>query len=216
MSAVSPATAAARKTLQHRAFQQSGRILGGDLLLTELAPDGKHRGELFDHRRLPLCRARRHDGDERCDHARIEPIVLGQSPAGLGELPQLERIDLAHRHAGRKQGPDDTTLVATTRLDADRCDRGAAQLLDQFGPAGGVIAHRRALLVGQHHDVQTILRHVDTTEREHCHLRIPSLLMRARARATVRVWKKRLELQAHSRFGIRSACGLPVATGRRS
>ena len=41
-----PGDAAARKTLQHRAFQQSGRILGGDLLLTELAPDGKHRGEL--------------------------------------------------------------------------------------------------------------------------------------------------------------------------
>jgi hypothetical protein len=37
--------------------------------------------------------------------------------------------------------------------------------------------------------------------------------MRARALATVRVWKKRLERQAHSRFKIRSACGLPVATG---
>ena len=36
------------------------------------------------------------------------------------------------------------------------------------------------------------------------------------AQATVRVWKKRLELQAHSRFRIRSACGLPVATGRRA
>jgi hypothetical protein len=34
-----------------------------------------------------------------------------------------------------------------------------------------------------------------------------------RAQATVRVWKKRLELRAHSRFGIQSACGLPVATG---
>jgi hypothetical protein len=30
-----------------------------------------------------------HDGDERCDHPRIKPIVLGQNPAGLGELPQL-------------------------------------------------------------------------------------------------------------------------------
>jgi ABC-type uncharacterized transport system substrate-binding protein len=38
-------------------------------------------------------------------------------------------------------------------------------------------------------------------------------LMRARAQATVRVWKKRLELQAHSRFAIRSAYGLPAATG---
>src|SRR5260370_32819454 len=80
----------------------------------------------------------------------------------------------------RDRRPDNTTLVATTRLDPDRRYRGAAQLL---GPAGGVIA-RRTLLVGQHRDVQTILRHVDTTEREHCHLRIPSLLMRARAQAT--------------------------------
>jgi hypothetical protein len=48
-------------------------------------------------------------------------------------------------------------------------------------PRSGVITHRRALLLGQHHDVQTILRHIDTAEREHCHLRIPSLLMRARA-----------------------------------
>ena len=37
--------------------------------------------------------------------------------------------------------------------------------------------------------------------------------MRARAQATVRAWKKRPELQAHSRIGIRSGCGLPVATG---
>jgi hypothetical protein len=45
------------------------------------------------------------------------------------------------------------------------------------------------------------------------HLRNPSLLMRARAQATVRVWKKRPELQAHSRIEIRGGCGLPVATG---
>src|SRR5262249_5878107 len=96
-------------------------------------------------------------------------------------------------------------------FDADRCDREAAQLLDQYRPAGWVVRHRRGVLVGQHYNVQTILRHVDSAKREH--LRIPSLLMRARAVATVRVWKKRLELQAHSRTGIRSACGLPVATG---
>src|SRR6266581_9266089 len=35
------------------------------------------------------------------------------------------------------------------------------------------------------------LRHIDTAKGEHCHLRIPSLLMRARAQATVRVWKMR-------------------------
>src|SRR5262249_46847016 len=37
------------------------------------------------------------------------------------------------------------------------------------------------------------LRRLAVMKREHGHLRIPSLLMRARALATVRVWKKRLE-----------------------
>ena len=46
-----------------------------------------------------------------------------------------------------------------------------------------------------------------------CHLRPPSLLMRARALATVREWKKRLERQAHSRSIDRGGCGLPVETG---
>src|SRR6516162_9103729 len=82
-----------------------------------------------------------------------------------------------------------------------------------IGNGFGVITHRRGLRLGQEHDVHTILRHIDTAKREHCHLRVPSLLMRARARATVRVWKKRPELQAHSRTGIRSGCGLPVVTG---
>ena len=44
------------------------------------------------------------------------------------------------------------------------------------------------------------------------HLRIPSLLMRARAQATVRVWKNRREHQAHSRSNFREGCGLPVVT----
>ena len=53
---------------------------------------------------------------------------------------------------------------------------------------------------------------IDSAKREHIHLRTPSLLIRPRAQATVRVWKKRPELQAHSRSESRDACGLPVAT----
>ena len=87
-----PSDAAARKALQHRTFQQSGRILGGDFVITELAPDSKHRGELFDHRRLPLRRPRWHDGDERCDHPRIKPIVLGQSPLALANCRSLNGL----------------------------------------------------------------------------------------------------------------------------
>jgi hypothetical protein len=103
-----PGDAAASKTLQHRIFQQSRGILGGDFLSTELAANDEHLDQPFGRRGLPLRRTCRH------------------------------------------------------------------------GPPGGVIAHRRALLLGQDHDVQSILRHIDTAKREHCQLRIPSLLMRAR------------------------------------
>src|SRR5215510_9095311 len=72
-------------------------------------------------------------------------------------------------------------------------DRERAQPCDQLGPAGCVVTHRKEPPLRQHHHIQAVLRHVDTAEREHGHLRIPSLLMRARALATVRVWKKRPE-----------------------
>ena len=57
------------------------------------------------------------------------------------------------------------------------------------------------------------LRHLASALKAHSHLRTPSLLMRARAQATVRVWKKRPGLQAHLQFTIQDGCGLPVATG---
>jgi hypothetical protein len=58
--------------------------------------------------------------------------------------------------------------------------------------------------------MQPFLRPIDTAERQHF------LLMRARAQATVRVWKKRPEPQAQLRLAIRNFCGLPVAAGARS
>jgi hypothetical protein len=209
-----PSDATARKPLQHCIFQQSGGILGGDFLGTELTAHGEHLSQPFDRRRARLRRLCRHDGDERGDHTSVERIVLGQNPTGPCELPQLERVDLACRHVGRKQGSHRAAFVPSARLQTDCRDREAAQPFDQFGPTGCVIAYREALLLRQHHDVQTILRHIDSANR--LHLRIPFLLMRARAQATVRVWKKRPELQAHSRFGIRNGCGLPVATRVRS
>ena len=142
----------------------------------------------------------------------INWIAFSEYSARPGELSKLERTDLAHGHAGCEQGTDDATFVTTARLYPDRRDRGAAQLFDQLGPAAVIITHRRASLLGHDHDVQTILRHINAAKREHCHLRIPFLLMRARALATVRVWKKRPEHQAHSRSDIRDARGVPVAT----
>src|SRR3974390_890697 len=114
--------AAPRKTLQHRIFQHSGGILGGDLRVAELAANGNHLREPFGRRPLPLDWVRRHNGHQRRDHARVEAIVLGQNTARFSKLSPLERIDLAHRHSSGEQGPHDTTLVSTTRLETDRGD----------------------------------------------------------------------------------------------
>src|SRR5262249_44804535 len=150
--------------------------------------------------------------DILCDQPRIEAIVLGQHAARAGELTKLVRVDTSHRQSRREQGTDDSTLVTTARLQANCGDCERAHPYDQLGPAGCVVTYRKEPPLRQHHHVQAVLRHVDTAKREHGHLRIPSLLMRARALATVRVWKKRPEHQAHSRSDIRDACGLLVAT----
>src|SRR5215472_8852067 len=133
----------------------------------------------------------------------------------VGIIATYSAISRASRRSfsRREQGTDDSALVTTARLKANRGDCERAHPYDQLGPAGCVVTYRKEPPLRQHHHVQAVLRHVDTAKREHGHLRIPSLLMRARALATVRVWKKRPEHQAHSRSDIRDACGLPVATG---
>jgi hypothetical protein len=162
---------------------------------------------------VPLSGACRHSGDEQRDQSSIEPIVLGENPTRLGKLAKLERIDLPHRNALCKQGASDTPLVAAAGFDPNRRDGQAPQARNQFGPACRVIPDPETLALRQQHYVQPVARNVDTTMRKVRHLRIPSLLIRARALATVRVWKKRLEHQAHSRFEHRGGDGLPVTTG---
>jgi hypothetical protein len=46
----------ARKTLQHRIFQQPGGILGSDFLGAELAANGEHLGQPFGCWRRALRR----------------------------------------------------------------------------------------------------------------------------------------------------------------
>src|SRR5262252_7993507 len=64
--------------------------------------------------------------------------------------------------------------------------------------------------------VQTIDRNIDPDIVRFAHLRTPSLLMRARALATVRVWKIWLERQAHPRSNSQDAHGLPAMAGAGS
>jgi hypothetical protein len=118
-----PCDATPRKPLQHRIFQQSRGILNGNFLDVELTANRQHLGQPFDPGRARLRRSCRHDGDKRRDHAGIERTVLGQNPAGAGELAQLERVDLASRQAGCQQGAHRPALVASAGLETDCRDR---------------------------------------------------------------------------------------------
>jgi hypothetical protein len=143
-------------------------------------------------------------------------IVFGQDPVGPSKLAQLCRIDPPYRQARRQQCTHDAALVSAGRFKPDRRNRQAAQMLDQSGPAGGRIGDRQTLLIRQNHDIQTVHRDIDADSVRLAHLRTPSLLMRARALATVRVWKRRLEHQAHSRSDSQNAFGLPAVAGTGS
>ena len=160
--------------------------------------------------------ARRHDHVEAGDQPRIEPIILGPHAAGFGELMQLEGIDAARRQAGRQQGAQDPALVAAAGLEAEGGDVERTQSCNQLGPAGRVVGEGETLLLGQDHDIHAVLGDVDAGIGQFCPLRIPYLLMRARALATVRAWKRRPEHQAHSRSDIRGGSGLAAETGSGS
>src|SRR5262249_43629055 len=198
---------------QHGIFEMSRLVLDRNMLVTQLSPHRHDLGEPFD-RSVPLHNSCRHNRDILCDQPRIEAIVLGQHAAVAGELTKLARVDTSHRQSRREQGTDDSALVTTARLKANCGDCERAQPCDQLGPAGCVVTYRKEPPLRQHHHVQAVLRHVDTAKREHGHLRIPSLLMRARALATVRVWKKRPEhkltrgLISEAAAGFRSRRGL--------
>src|SRR5262249_4976238 len=136
-----------------------------------------------------------------------------QHATGTGELTKLVWIDASNRQACSQQDADNPAFVSATGFDADRSNAQATQPPNQLGPAGSAIWDREAASVGQQQHIQAVLRYRDTAMQKLLHLRIPSLLMRARALATVRVCKKRLEHQAHSRSVNRGGYGLPVATG---
>src|SRR5829696_4021941 len=138
---------------------------------------------------------------------------LARAPRARGELPKPIRIDAAHREAGGEQGANDAAFVAAARLEPDRREGQAAQPRAERVPACLVVGDREPCGLRQQQHVEPVLRHVDSTEALLYHPRVPSLLMRARALATVREWKKRLEHQAHSRPCHRGGYGLPVVTG---
>src|SRR5262249_55929489 len=105
------------------------------------------------------------------------------------------------------------TLVTATRFQADRGDRTSRQSSEQLSPAGCVVGDAKSSPTGSDCYVQTIDRNIDPDIVRLAHLRTPSLLMRARALATVRVWKIWLERRARPRSDSQDAHGLPVIAG---
>ena len=207
-----PCQAAFVEAPQHGVLDMGCLVLDRYMLVAQLTPHGHDLGKPFGGD-VTLYNACRHDRDILRDQLCIEAVVLGQHATRAGKLTKLVGVDPPHRQACREQGPDDAALVSAARLDPDRRDRRAVQPLDQLGPAGRVVMDRKASPLGQHHHIQAMHRYVDSTIAMLYHLRAPSLLMRARALATVREWKKRPEHLAHSRSINRGGYGLPVATG---
>src|SRR6516162_5548859 len=198
--------------LQQGVFEMAGLALHRNMLVAELAAHRDGLSEPFEGR-IALNHSGRHDRNIVGDQARIDAVVFRQSAGSASKLPHFVRVDPPHREAGCQQDADDATLVAATRLQADRGDRTSRQSSDQLSPAGRVVGDTKTAPSGSDCYVQTIDRNIDPDIVRLAHLRTPSLLMRARALATVRVWKIWLERRARPRSDSQDAHGLPVMAG---
>ena len=207
-----PRQAALGEAPEHGILKLCGLVFDCDVLVTELAPHGDDLGDSGGDR-VMAHDVGGHGRDILGDQPGIEPIVLGEGAASAGELPKSVGIDATHQQAGGEQGAEDAALLAAARLEPNGGEGQSAQPPDQRAPACLVVGDREACALRQQQHVKPVLRHVYSTEALLYHPRVPSLLMRARALATVREWKKRLEHQAHSRPCHRGGYGLPVATG---
>jgi hypothetical protein len=99
------------------------------------------------------------------------------------------------------------------RFQADRGDRTSRQPSDQLIPTRRAVGDTKSAPAGSDSYVQTIDRNIDPDIVKFDHLRTPSLLMRVRALATVRVGRIWRERQADPRPNSRDAHGLPAMTG---
>ena len=131
------------KTPQYGVLEMSRLVHSSDMFVTQLAPHGYDLGEAFD-RIITPHNACRHDRDVFCDQLSIETIILGQDAVGASELTKLVRVDASHRQSSCQQGTDDTTLITTAWLKANRSGCEWAQPFDQLSPTRRVIADRKA------------------------------------------------------------------------
>ena len=119
---------------------------------------------------------------EAGNHARIQPIGLGQDAQAAGEVADLARIDHGHRVAGRHQRGQHSVLVAPGGFDHNQTVSDGRQFIEQLAEPGRVVLDREALVFGQKAHIQRMLGDVDTYERvgSRVHEQVPVLRMRAR------------------------------------
>jgi hypothetical protein len=177
-----------RDAPQHGVLEMASLAFHRNVLVAELATHRDGLCEPLDGR-VALNNARRRDGDIIGDEARIDAVIFRQSARSASELSQLVRIDPPYRQAGGQQDADNATLVTAARFQADRGDRPSRQSGKQLSPASRVVGDTKTAPAGPDRDIQTIHRHINPDIESFAHLLTPSLLMRAHALATVRVWK---------------------------
>ncbi len=108
-----------------------------------------------------------HRGRETRQHARVQPVGLGQDAVGAGEVAGLAGIDQDDRQAGRGQGGYHGPLKAPAGFQHDASRPQRLELPLQAPQAAACARDCPDRPRGLHGYVQPGLRHIDP----HCHVR---------------------------------------------
>src|SRR5882724_11686906 len=140
------------------------------------------------HRRLDAL------GKQR-EHLRIDRVGLGKLAQGPGKVAYLARID--HRSPYSRAGKGRCSQAPEHVGGFHDHQRGPGQThqpLAQLGTARFIVGYAPRLALGQHMDIQMVLRHIDTYKNiklTHGFTRSYLAIIQARAQATARIHAKR-------------------------
>lgn len=124
---------------------------------------------------------------EEGDHLSVERVGLGQTAHGSGEVADLARVDDAERQSGRCERCSDVRLEAARGLQDDEGNREVAEAAREGFKPLRIPSDMEGFVRRPEMNVETVLGHVDADEDAGLFVHDPTLQMRARARAAVRV-----------------------------
>ena len=145
---------------------QVGTVVAAPLLLgravrDQLAPAAAEELEVLDGGAGLGPQRGPHRGREPRQHARVQPVGLGQDAVGAGEVASLARIDDDDWQASGAQGGDHGPLVATAGFQHDAGRPQRLELPRQPPQAAACARDRPGRPRGLHGHVQLGLRHID-------------------------------------------------------